>query len=125
MIQFLKFGAVGIVNTFITIGVYFVLVYFGANYIIANSIGYALGVLNSYYWNKNWVFGADQAQKYIFTKFILVNLLTLGINTVILYVLVDYMNINPFLAQIVATGAGLLFNFILNKRWTFNNPSWG
>jgi putative flippase GtrA len=39
MVQFLKFGAVGILNTFITIGTYSVLVYFEVNYILANVIG--------------------------------------------------------------------------------------
>jgi len=120
MMQFVKFGAVGILNTLITIGAYSLLVYFELNYIIANIMGYTLGVLNSYYWNKNWVFEAEQTQKHIFTKFVVVNLITLSLNTFILYVLVDDMDFNPFLSQIVATGAGLLFNFILNKKWTFN-----
>jgi putative flippase GtrA len=120
MVQFLKFGAVGILNTLITIGTYSVLVYFNLNYITANVIGYALGVLNSYYWNKNWVFGTNQTQKSMFIKFVLVNLITLGFNTLILYLLVQHAGLNLFLSQLIATGIGLLFNYILNKKWTFN-----
>lgn len=123
MVQFLKFGAVGFLNTLITIGTYSVLMYFDVNYLIANVFGYALGVLNSYYWNKKWVFKADHSQKSMFTKFVVVNLITLGFNTLILYLLVQNMDINPLLSQIAATGAGLLFNYILNKKWTFNIQS--
>ena len=70
----MKFGLVGILNTFITIGSYMLLVYLGINYLLANVIGYILGVINSFYWNKNWVFKVSSNQRNIFMKFVIVNL---------------------------------------------------
>ena len=52
-------------------------------------------------------------------KFVVVNLITLVINTLILYILANYLDIHPYLAQIFATGFGLVINFFLNKKWTF------
>jgi putative flippase GtrA len=119
MIQLMKFGIVGVANTLITIISYNALVYLGLNYMVSNVVGYALGVLNSFYWNKNWVFKAGPEQKHVFSKFVVVNLITLGVNTLILFGLVELMKIRSFPAQFAATMAGLLLNFILNKKWTF------
>ena len=119
MKKFMKFGLIGILNTLITIGSYMLFVYLGMNYIIANVIGYGIGVINSYYWNKNWVFQVSSNQRNIFVKFVVVNLITLVINTLALYILANYLDMHPYLAQIFATGFGLLINFFLNKKWTF------
>ena len=123
MIKFIKFGIVGIFNTIITIGSYMVLVFLGVNYLLANIIGYILGVINSHYWNKSWVFQVKSNQKRLFLIFVLVNLGTLGINTTILFVCVHYFYLNSYISQIFATGIGLVFNFVLNKVWTFRNSN--
>ncbi len=67
MEKFLKFGLVGIFNTLITIISYIILVKFGMNYLVANIISYLIGVANSYYWNKNWVFQSN-SKTYQFFK---------------------------------------------------------
>ena len=121
MKRFIKFGLIGVLNTLITISSYMLLVYLGVYYILANIIGYSLGVINSFYWNKNWVFQVNSKQRNIFMKFVLVNLVTLVINTLILYLLNHYLHIHSYLAQIIATGFGLIVNFFLNKKWTFEN----
>ena len=68
MKKFMKFGLIGILNTLITIGSYMLFVYLGMNYIIANVIGYGIGVINSYYWNKNWVFQVKLESKKYFCE---------------------------------------------------------
>lgn len=119
MKRFLKFGTVGVFNTLITLGSYTLLIYIGMNYLLANVLGYMLGVLNSYYWNKKWVFKAGDVKADVFLKFASVNVFTLGFNTLILYLLVHYAGIHPVLANIVAIGSGMVLNYLLNARWTF------
>lgn len=119
MKTFLKFGLVGVSNTLITILTYMLLVALGVNYILANILAYSLGVLNSYFWNKKWVFTVTSNQSFTFLKFIFVNLITLALNTVCLFILVDYIEIHPFISQIVSTGLGMVVNFLANKKWTF------
>ncbi|MGN4426590.1 GtrA family protein [Bacillus cereus group sp. MYBK30-1] len=120
MEKLLKFGLVGIFNTLITIVSYFILVKLGINYLVANILSYLIGVANSYYWNKNWVFQSSGKNSSIFIKFLTVNLLVLAFNTLSLFILVDKFSINEFIAQIFAIGIGMMINFFLNKVWTFN-----
>lgn len=120
MISFLKFGVVGVSNTLITIASFMLLVSLGVNYIGSNIASYSLGVINSYYWNKKWVFKHSSLQKSIFLKFVIVNLITLGLNTLILYIAVQNFNMHPFAGQILSTIFGMGVNYLLNKRWTFN-----
>ncbi|MDR4427381.1 GtrA family protein, partial [Bacillus anthracis] len=49
MEKLLKFGLVGIFNTLIPIISFWILLKFGMNYLIANTIAYLIGVANSYY----------------------------------------------------------------------------
>jgi putative flippase GtrA len=117
---FLKFGVVGVFNTIITIMSYMLFVSLEMNYIVANIIAYSLGVLNSFYWNRKWVFNVKSNQLNIFWKFIIVNLITLGLNTLSLFILVSSLEINPIFGQVISTGIGMVVNFLLNKKWTFN-----
>lgn len=121
MKAFIKFNIVGLMNTLITIISYNILVYFHVYYVVANIIGYLLGVLNSYFWNKNWVFENQSKGNVMFLKFLLVNLLTLGSNTLLLFYFVESIKMLPILSQILSTGIGMLVNFSLNKYWTFKN----
>lgn len=118
---FAKFGFVGIFNTLITIVSYIILVHIGLHYIVANIIGYILGILNSFYWNKNWVFKVKDGKNNLFLKFVIVNLITLIINNILLYSFVNYLSMDSIVAQIFATGVGMVFNFFLNKIWTFKS----
>lgn len=55
--QFIRFGIVGIINTLITlIVIYFLQEILHVKYTISNFIGYIAGVVNSFFWNKLWVF---------------------------------------------------------------------
>jgi putative flippase GtrA len=123
MIKFLKFGAVGILNTFITIGSFMIFVYFGMNYIIANVVAYSFGVINSFYWNNTWVFQTRSRSSKVLSKFVVVNLITLGVTTIILFLLVEHFSLHSIAGQILATGCGMVINFMLNKSWTFTNTA--
>jgi len=125
MQKFLKFGLVGIINTLISICFYILLVNIGLHYILANILSYLIGVLNSYYWNKKWVFNYHDNHLSVFVKFLLVNLIVLGINTLSLYVCVHLIGMNKYEAQLIATAIGMGINFILNQKWTFETDKNG
>jgi putative flippase GtrA len=118
-IQFIKFGIVGLGNTLITFIVYFILVKLSVYYVIANIIGYIAGVINSFFWNSSWVFKKSKRDLSLLIKFVIVNLITLAITSFILYIGVDKLNMSKYVAQIISTLIGILFNYTLNKLWTF------
>jgi putative flippase GtrA len=111
---------IGVLNTAITVLVYNLLTFLGSYYIAANVIGYAVGTLNSYFWNKSWVFKTKEANSTLFIKFIVVNLITLLLNNITLYILVSQAGMNKTISQLAATAVGMVINFVLNKLWTFN-----
>ncbi|MBP3737808.1 MAG: GtrA family protein [Muribaculaceae bacterium] len=56
-IQLLKYGVIGVMNTLITLVSFYLLnTWAGVSYGIANIVGYVLGVVNSFLWNRSWVF---------------------------------------------------------------------
>lgn len=56
-IQLLKYGVIGVMNTLITLVSFYLLnTRLGVPYGPSNIIGYVLGVINSFLWNRNWVF---------------------------------------------------------------------
>jgi putative flippase GtrA len=118
-IQFIKFGIVGLGNTLITFIVYFILVKLSVYYVMANIIGYIAGVINSFFWNSSWVFKKSKRDLSLLIKFVIVNLITLAITSFILYIGVDKLNMSKYVAQIISTLIGILFNYTLNKLWTF------
>jgi len=129
LIQFIKFGIVGLSNTALSYIIYAALVYLGLYYIIASVISFVLSVLNSFYWNNKYVFksGNDQRKhrfwdvliktyvSYAFTGLILSNIL--------LYVFVDALHISKYLAPLLGLVITVPLNFVLNKKWAFKAGS--
>ncbi len=56
-IQLLKYGVIGVMNTVITLVAFYLLnTKLGVPYGPSNIVGYVLGVVNSFLWNRGWVF---------------------------------------------------------------------
>lgn len=57
LIQVIKYGIVGVFNTAICLGTIFVFKsIFGFNIYVSNVAGYTAGLINSFIWNRKWVF---------------------------------------------------------------------
>ncbi|MEH7115768.1 GtrA family protein [Neobacillus niacini] len=117
--QFIKFCLVGAVNTSISLVVYAFLLKLNVYYLTASTIAYIAGILNGYIFSLSFVF----KKKFNFTqglKFVGVYLSSLLINLFFLYILVDIFQFPKFIGQICVTGFNVIYNFLLNKYWTFN-----
>lgn len=120
--SFVKFGIVGVLNTLINWIIFIVLSASGIYYIISNVIAYTVATINSYLLNAKWVFNnGDNYTKETTIKFIILNLIGLVLNTVILYVLVDILNIRKVIAMIIATIIVMIINYFVNKLWVFKS----
>ena len=117
--QLIKFSLVGVLNTAIHVGVFNLLFYF-MQYLLAQSIGFLFAVTNSYYINKKWTFKSrDRDVKREFTRFMIVNLVSLSVNLGCLAALVELYHFNPRVAQLLTVVVSLAVNFTGNKFWTF------
>lgn len=118
--QFVKFGIVGVSNTAISLIIYYALVYVNVNYILANTIGFIVSVLNAYYWNNKYVFKKETSSNVsAFIKSFVCYGTTFMISTVLLIVMVKYLNISELIAPIINLIITVPLNFFMNKFWTF------
>lgn len=100
------------------------------------TVAFLVSVVNGYFWNKRWTFKAAQAKAVHtqFTQFLLVNTVGLGLDLLIIKLLSPplehYLRFpNPHLtmvlatnmAQLVATGVAVFWNFFANRFWTFKH----
>ncbi|MCL1942678.1 MAG: GtrA family protein [Candidatus Azobacteroides sp.] len=121
IIRFGKFVMVGVLNTGISLAVIYVLMnIFHVNYKISNLIGYVIGVINSFFWNKHWVF---QAKKSGVKREIVLFLIAFGISYLVQYfcliIMVECFHLNKNLSQLLAMGVYTITNYTLNKFITF------
>lgn len=119
--RFLRFAAVGLVNTAASFLVYITLLQFQVFYIFASVIAYITGIGISYLLNTAFVF-KSQKRKSTAYKFAAVYLSALLINLSMLYLFVDILGIHPVLGQILVTSAVLFYNYVLQSIWTFKRP---
>jgi putative flippase GtrA len=120
VIQFLKFGVVGISNTLIAFAVYTLLLKgFGVWYIAASAIGFALGAVNGFLLNRRWTFRGHVGDALTPVRWGIVQTCGLGLNLGLLYLFVHDAGIDKLLAQAFATGVVTVLTFLANRAWTF------
>ncbi len=124
VIQFIRFGIVGLSNTIISLVVYWVCYYFfNIHYFISNFIAFVISVTNAYYWNNKYVFRKENINKKShiksYTKVFVSYGSTFLLGTILLYLWVDYFKISAGIAPIINLIITIPLNFILNKLWAF------
>ena len=132
VIQFIKFGVVGLSNTVISYVIY-VAALLGLqklglfptiDYLIAQFIGFVLSVLWSFYWNRKYVFKPEEGDSLPIGKALLKTYLSYSFTGLILspglsVVLVQIFSVSKLLAPIICLFITVPLNFLLNKFWAF------
>lgn len=119
--QFIKFCIVGSTGALIHLGLLYILTeFFHIWYIFSAAVAFMVAVANNFMWNKYWTF-KDKTPE-IPRQFILytvVNIISLGINLSVLYILTEYVGMWYMTAQVVAILVALSNNYLGNKKFTF------
>ena len=119
--QFTKFGLVGVSNTAISLAIYYTFIVLDpALYIVGNTVGFVVSVLNAYYWNNKYVFKKNE-QGHLRTVFktYMAYGSTFALGTVLLYVMVQMLGVSKVLAPLINLIITIPLNFLLNKFWAF------
>lgn len=137
MYKFVKFGEVGGLNWLVDLGVINLLVLVsgvaaGWLTVLYKAISFSVAVVNSYFWNRGWVFSDAQKQDQTKEagKFLVASLLGLGFNLLVFSIvkfggqafvpgLSDTQWVN--VATIVGSLSAMIFNFVLYKIWVFKD----
>lgn len=125
LMQFVKFGIVGVSNTLISTFTYMICVGgIGLHRQVAYFLGFVISVCNSFYWNNKYVFEGNRKSigelAYAFVKMTLSYASTgLVLGAVLLEVWVQIFHIPEIIAPIVSLFITIPLNFVLNKLWAF------
>ncbi len=120
LVQFIKFGIVGVSNTLLTLVVYTVLLkVFGVWYLAASAIGFIVGAVNGFLLNRRWTFREHVGDALTPVRWGVVQTCGLGIDEALLYLLVQDAQLDKLLAQVCATAVVTVTTFFVNRAWTF------
>jgi putative flippase GtrA len=86
---------------------------------LASAIGFCMAIFVNYTMQYHWTFQSVGSHKTIFTRYVVVTFMMLGVNTVIFWGLYEKLGLMYLLAQAIATGTVMLLNFTINKNYTF------
>lgn len=132
IMQFVKFGIVGVSNTIISYAIYMVslLIFKGmhilpkTDYFVAQIIAFLLSVLWSFFWNNKKVFVKEEGQERVWWKALLKTYVSysftgLFLNSILIVLWVQVLHISEFIAPIINLLISVPVNFLINKFWAF------
>lgn len=136
LVQFIKFGFVGLSNTLLYYVIYLIVLLifkpfsFKWDYIAGNFTSFFISVAWSFYWNNKYVFTVEEGRKrnlflsliktylsYAFTGILLTNVLSV--------LCVDIVGIPKEIAPIINLTISVPLNFLINKFWAFRTKKKG
>lgn len=86
---------------------------------LSSATGYLVGSVVNYGLNYYITFDSKQTHVETMPKFYLVVLVGWSINTGIMWILADRLSWNYWYSQLIATAAGLIWNFAGSRIWVF------
>jgi len=120
LVQFIKFGIVGVSNTLLTFAIYTVLLkVFGVWYLAASAIGFAVGAVNGFLLNRRWTFREHVGDALTPVRWGIVQTCGLGVNEGLLYLFVHDAGLDKLIGQVCATAIVTVSTFLVNRAWTF------
>jgi len=118
--EFVRFAAIGGLATAIqyaTLILLFQLELAGA--VVASSLGFALSALANYALNRTFTFQSTRPHFEALPRFAAVALLGLCINAALVWAFHVTADLHYLVAQVLATCGTLLWNYSVNRIWTF------
>ena len=121
LMKFLKFGVVGFTGVIVDFGLtYLFRNILKFNQYLANAIGFTVAATTNYMLNRVWTFESNNPEVLVeYSEFLIISIIGLGINSLILWVLVDKFKRHFYFSKLVAIGITMIWNFIANLLFTF------
>jgi putative flippase GtrA len=85
----------------------------------ASAIGSVAGIATSYYGNYSWTFVRTEPHRTFLGHFIAAYVFTMSVNTVLMYLQINFLQFNYVAAFAAATSLSTLMNFLVTKFAVF------
>ena len=120
IVKFADFCLVGALSAIVSLACYYLIVLINRRlYLLGYSLGFVVSVLNSYFWNSNFVF----KQKDDMTKTIAKTYASYGFTffrgNAMLYLMVDILKISELIAPLIQILVTTPVNYLINKKWVY------
>jgi putative flippase GtrA len=120
IVQFIKFGIVGVSNTLLTFVVYTLLLkVFGVWYLAASAIGFVVGAVNGFLLNRRWTFSEHVGDALTPVRWGIVQGCGLALNEGLLYLWVAGVGLDKLVSQALSIVVVTTSTFLVNRAWTF------
>lgn len=124
--RIIKFALVGLLNTLLDFGIlnllsYLTKIYAGVGLVLFNTISFLVANLNSFFWNRTWTFKVKEGNgKIEFFKFFGVSLGGLAVNTLVLLISLEILEIIfPEMSLQIAENIAKLVAVLFSKFWNY------
>jgi dolichol-phosphate mannosyltransferase len=120
-VQLLKFVLVGGSGYVVNLAVFALAVeVLNLHHLAAASIAFLFAVLNNFWWNRHWTFGAaDGHAGFQAARFFTVSVIAFFFAAALLEILINRAGVAPIAAQAISIVAATPLNFVGNKMWSF------
>ncbi len=120
-VQLVKFCAVGGSGYVVNLAVFALAVgVFDLHHLIAATAAFVVAVLNNFWWNRHWTFGAKEGHAgFQAARFFTVSVGAFLFAAAILEALVNGADMAEIPAQAISIVAATPLNFVGNKMWSF------
>lgn len=114
------YGIIGSLSSGLDFLIYTLLVeYVGVQYLFSNCISVLGGITTSFILNRNYNFKVKDHAKRRFSIFLTVGLCGLVMSNIILYLCIDVWSMNKLISKLLSIVLVVLFQFLINKYFTF------
>ena len=117
--KFIRFSLVGILNTVVFYGIYYVLLQVGIWYVLSLTIGNVVAIFNSYVMNKIFTFKTKKKLLNESFKFFVVAGIQYLLNLLIVHICVSFIGISAEFAGFIAISISVFLSYFGHKLWTF------
>lgn len=118
--EFIRFLIVGVLSAFIEYTLFFALKE-EINYLIANTVAFALTNIVTFILSRRYVFGSRNNRYYEATLFVICLFGAYIVNQVVLWSLVELAALEKGIAKAIAIGVTVVWNFFTRKHFVFRN----
>ncbi|MDO6459191.1 GtrA family protein [Granulosicoccaceae sp. 1_MG-2023] len=119
LLRYMVGGGIGAVTQFATLWLLHDVA--GMNATVSSSVGFIAALIVNYLYQYHVTFRADSAHPLTFSRFALVGLSGLLVNSAVFWLLHSSFGLHYLLSQFFATGTVFFSNYVLNYHFAFQN----
>ena len=112
--SFIRFAIVGCINTLNYYLLYILFMFVGLPYIFSHSAAFGISMIGSFYLNCYYTYKVKPTWKK-FIQFPMTYVVNYSVSTLSLFVIVDLLHLNAFIAPIISMLLPIPFTFLVSK----------